>query len=53
VRAASPPPLPDGHDNADNQRSVDAARDPLPEDNRPLATKSALLSSLPPGQEGM
>ena len=44
----APPPLPDGHDNADNQRSVDAARDPSPEDDRPLATKSASLSSLPP-----
>ena len=48
----APPLLPDGHDNADNQRSVDAARDPSPEDDRPLATKSASLPSLPPRAGG-
>jgi hypothetical protein len=47
-----PPPLPNGHDNANNQRSVNAARDPSPEDDRSLATKSALLSSLPPRAGG-
>ena len=48
----APPPLPDGHDDADNQRSIDAARDPSPEEDRPLATKSASLSSLPPRAGG-
>jgi hypothetical protein len=47
-----PPPLPDGHADADNQRSVNAARDPSPEDDRPLATESASLSSLPPREGG-
>jgi hypothetical protein len=47
-----PPPFPDGHDSANNQRSVDAARNPLPEDDRPLATKSMLLLSLPPRAGG-
>jgi hypothetical protein len=49
---APPPPLTDGHDNADNQCSIDAARDPLPEDDKPLGTESALLLSLPPRAGG-
>ena len=43
-----PPPPPDGYNNADNQRSLDAVRDRLPEDDRLRATQSAsLLSPLP------
>jgi hypothetical protein len=55
VLQASPccPPLPpDGYNNADNQRSVDTARDLLLEDNRLRAAQSALLSSPPPRAGG-
>ncbi len=48
-----PPPLPlDSYNDADNQRSVDAARDLLPEDDRLRAAQSASLSSPPPRAEG-
>jgi hypothetical protein len=45
-----PPPLspPEGNNNANDQRSVDATIDPSPEDNRPRATQSTSLSSPPP-----
>ena len=55
VPRASPrrPPLPpDGYNDADNQRSVDATRDPLPEDDRLRAAQSASLSSPPPRAGG-
>jgi len=45
-----PPPLPppDGDNDADDRRSVDATTDPLPENNRLRATQStSLLSPLP------
>jgi hypothetical protein len=44
--AAPPPPSPPrGDNNAADQRSVEATRDPSPEDVRPRATQSASLSS--------
>ncbi len=49
---AAPPLPPDGYNDADNQRSVDAARDPLPEDDRLRAAQSASLSSPPPRAGG-
>ncbi len=52
-RASLLPPLPpDGYNIANNQHSVDAARDPLPEDERLRVTQSALLSSPPPRARG-
>ena len=49
-REPSRPPLspPDGNNDADNQRSVEATTEPLSMDDRPRATQSALSSSPPP-----
>jgi hypothetical protein len=47
-----PPLPPDGYNDANNQRSVDAASDPLREDERLRATQSALLLSPPPRAGG-
>ena len=48
------PPLspPDGDNNADDQRSVNATMEPSPEDYRPWATQSTSLSSTPPTTGG-
>jgi hypothetical protein len=50
-RRPPPPSPPHGDNNALDQRSVEATRDPSPEDVRPRATQSASLSS-PPSRAG-
>jgi hypothetical protein len=54
LRASLPPPLspPDGDNDANDQRSVDATMDPSPEDDRLRATQSTSLSSPPPTTGG-
>ena len=49
-----PPPLspPNKDNDANDQRSVDATMDPLPEDDRPRATQSTSSSSPPPTTGG-
>ena len=50
--APLPPSPPDGDNDADDQRSVNATLDPSSEDNRPRATQSTSSSSPPPTTEG-
>ena len=47
-----PPPPPDGDNDADDQRSINATMEPLPEDNMPQATQSTSLLSPPPTTGG-
>ena len=47
-----PPSPPHGDNNADDQCSVEATREPSPEDDKPRDTQSVSLSSLPPRAGG-